>query len=102
MTLQTVYDGEDIPVNIEYTDASGNAIDPDDQGTDGVGDAYITITDESDTEQVSSVEMTQVSTGHYEYVWDTATAAGPGDYEVEISADFSSETKIRRAIITVQ
>lgn len=94
--ISQAYDGEDVPITILYEDSSGNGVDPDDQGTDGVPDAYITITDDTDTAVVSSVEMTHNAAGDFEYVWDTSTASGVGEYEVEISADFSGETKITR------
>lgn len=94
MTLRKVYDGEDVPLQIEYTDGSDTAVATDAAPT-------ITVTDDSGTEQVSGASMTSVDTGHYEHVWDTSAASGPGDYEVEISAEINSETKIRRDTIQV-
>lgn len=100
MTLESVYDGEDVPIVATYDDG---ATDPDDQDADGDADAFITITENSTgTAVVSSVEMTKQSTGTFEHVWDTAANAnGPGVYIVKVEADFGSETKIVKDRITV-
>lgn len=86
MPIQSVYDGEDVPITVDYTDESDSSVDPDAAPT-------ITITDEDDTEVVSSTAMTG-SSGSYEHVWDTSSANGPGTYTAVITAEFSSETKI--------
>lgn len=96
MPIQQAVLGEDVPLTIQYTDpGSDTAIDPDDQGTDGVPDADITIIAPDDSEVVSAAAMTNTGTGAFEYVWDTSTnAVGTGTYEVRVSAEFSAETKI--------
>ena len=93
--------GEDVPITITYTDDTGAAVDPDDQGTDGTPDAEITITDVSDgTDVVGPVGMTHLDVGQFEYVWDTEVdAPGEGGYRVSISADFGGETKIKRSTV---
>ncbi|GAB3669554.1 hypothetical protein [Halopiger thermotolerans] len=102
MTIKSAYDGEDVPIEIAYTDDSG-AIDPDDQGSDGTPDANITIIDNSDgTEVVSAQSMTHNDVGVFEYVWDTSAANGAGTYLVEITAEFGGETKISKSKITLK
>lgn len=99
MTIKSAYDGEDVPIEIAYTDSNG-AIDPDDQGSDGTPDADITIIDNSDgTEVISATSMTHNDVGEFEYVWDTSAANGPGTYLVKVTAEFSSETKINKSKI---
>lgn len=101
MTISKAYDGEDVVLTINYTDDAGNAVAPDDTTTMPAW----TITDTSDdTEVLSGVNGTENATGDYEYVWDTAAdAAGPGTYEVEVSAEFNTgETKIQRDTITLE
>lgn len=101
MTIDKAIAGEDVPITINYTDDAGNAVDPDDTGSDGTPDAEVTILDMStDTELISAVAMTHNETGDFEYVWDTATDAdGAGSYRISISAEFSGETKISRDTI---
>ncbi|QCC60758.1 hypothetical protein NP511_02105 [Natrinema thermotolerans] len=102
MTIKSAYAGEDVPLEVSYTDSNG-AIDPDDQGSDGTPDAEITITDNSDgTEVVSAQSMTNTATGEFEFVWDTSAANGPGTYRVEITAEFGGETKINRSQIQLK
>ena len=103
MTLKAAYLGEDVPIQIAYSDDVG-AVDPDDQDTDSTPDADITITDNSDgTEVISAQAMTYTgSTGEFEYVWDTsADANGEGTYVVEVTAEFSGETKINKTKIAL-
>lgn len=99
MAINAAYAGEDVPITISYVDSSDNPVDVDDP-TSG---PTITITDESDSEVVSGTVMSNPSTGEYEHVWDTATnASGTGDYTVEITGEFSSETKISRKQISLR
>lgn len=92
MALEPAVVGEDVPIVVEY---DGGTTDPDDTGTDGIPDATITITDNSDgTALITDAAMTHESTGVLEYVWDTATANGAGTYGIEVSAEFGGETKI--------
>lgn len=102
MTIKSAYLGEDVPVEIAYSDDTG-AIDPDDQDTDDTPDADITISDNSDgTEVISAQAMTHNDVGEFEYVWDTdVDANGAGTYVVEITAEFSGETKINKSQITL-
>ncbi|WP_226040840.1 hypothetical protein [Natrinema sp. DC36] len=98
----TAYEGEDVPLTISYEDSDGNAIDPDDQDTSGDPDADVTVVDTSDdTEVISAQSMTHGSTGEFEHVWDTA-GAGTGTYRVEVTAEFSSETKIAKTEIQLE
>ncbi|MFC6766013.1 hypothetical protein [Natrinema soli] len=100
MSLDPAFVGEDVPIIAEF---DGGTTDPDDTGTDGTGDAMITITDNSDgTELQSSVAMTHQSTGTFEYVWDTSTANGAGSYGIEVSAEFGGETKIVQSHIRLR
>lgn len=96
--LSDAYLGEDVPVAIQYNDPdTGDAVDPDDTDADGVPDASVTITDDGGTEHVTAAAMSHLSTGEFEYVWDTSVDAGDeGTYEVEVSAEFSGDTKIER------
>lgn len=94
MPIQAATVGEDVPITVQFTDDAGTAIDPDDQGTDGVADADITITNtNTDTAVVSAAAMTRTGTGAFEYVWDTTNAAAVA-HSVDVSAEFSGETKI--------
>lgn len=94
----TFYEGEDVPLRVEYTDPdTGDPVDPDDTDSSGNGNAQITIIAPDGTELVSAVEMSWIETGVLEHVWDTSTnATGTGEYEVEMSAVFSGETKITK------
>lgn len=96
MPLKPAYEGEDVPIT--YGDG---ATDPDDQGTDGVPDADITITAPDGTEVVSAAAMSYISTGHFEYVWDT-TGVGTGTFTVECTAEYNAETDIERNTITIR
>lgn len=99
MTVKRAYLGEDVPIQIEYTDDTGSAVDPDDTAVD----PEITITDPDDTDVVDATVMDSLEVGEFEYVWDTATdAGGEGRYTIEISADFSSETEITRESISIR
>ena len=94
--MKQAYEGEDVPVNVVYTDDQDAATDP-----DSPPDIVITETD-TDTEVVASTAMSSNGTGDYTYVWDTATDFGdPGVYEAEITAEFSTETKISREEIRI-
>lgn len=101
MTVAHAYEGEDVPIQITY---DNGGTDPDDTGTDGVPDASITITDNSDgTAMVSAAAMTHLSTGTFEYVWDSdVDGAGPGTYVIEITAEFDGETKIAKDTISLR
>lgn len=95
--LRGAYVGEDVPVTISYEDSDDEtAVDPD-------AAPSITITDSDGTTLIDGVAMTSVETGVYEYVWDTAADAnGAGDYQVDVSAEFSSETKIERITLPLK
>lgn len=99
--LGTVNEGEDVPIIVTY---DGETTDPDDTGTDGVPDATISITyDEDGTAVITDAAMTHLSTGRFEYVWDTAAdTTGSGSYIVETAAEFGGETKIERDRIRVR
>lgn len=95
--LQSAYLGEDVPATITYEDDAGNAVDPDDTASDPT----ITITAEDDTEVVSAIVMTQNGTGDFEYVWDTS-GEDAGEFRIEVTADFDSETKIVKQTIQLE
>lgn len=99
-TLPPAYEGEDIPIRITFTqDSDGSEVAPDGATASG---PTITVTDPQGTDVVSAVVMTQVDTGTYEHVWDTASDSGStGTYDVEVTGEFSSETKIEKAEITL-
>lgn len=100
MAIDPAYVGEDVPLQAIFDEGT---TDPDDTGSDGTPDAEITITDNSDgTELQSDTSMTHASTGVMEYVWDTSTANGSGTYGVEVSAEFSGETKIIQSFIRLR
>lgn len=101
--VRTAYLGEDIPIQISYTDADGNAVDPDDVTADAVADATITITAPNDTDVVSNAAMSRLAAGVFEYVWDSGlNNAGTGQYTISVTADFAGETSIKKARITLQ
>lgn len=103
--IRSAHLGEDIPIQISYTDANGNAVDPDNVDADAgaTPDAYITITASDDTDVVANAAMTHLSPGTFEFVWDSGlNNAGTGQYTVSINADFSGETSIKKARITLQ
>lgn len=84
MAIDSAYVGEDVPITVTY----------DSGGTDPDSAPTITVTDNSDgTELVSSTAMTSVSTGVYEFVWDS-TDQSAGFYGVSVSAEIDAETKI--------
>lgn len=100
MTIRRVFEGEDVPLRVAYTDDAGNATAADAAPT-------ITITDPDGNEVVSAASMdnTVGGTGESEYVWDTASGAegaGTGTYTIEVTAEFGSETKINRRTISVE
>lgn len=99
--MMTAYEGEDVPLTISYVDDAGSAIDPDDPGTTWPS---IEIIDESDeSTALTGTVMTQNGTGEFEYVWDTeADANGAGTYRVEVTAEFSTETKISKTRIELE
>lgn len=98
-TLPAAYEGEDVPIIISYTDDAGDPIAP--EGASDSTGPTITIT-ESGSTIIDAVAMTEDETGTYEYVWDTSSDfGGTGTYLVEVTGEFSSETKIAKATIQV-
>lgn len=101
MTVESAYEGEDVPLRIAYS-SGGNGVDPDDTNADATPDANITIIDNDDgLEAVSAAAMSNTDVGEFEYVWDTA-GVGTGTYRIEITAEFSSETKIAKDSIKIR
>lgn len=97
MSVNSAYVGEDVPVTILYTDSDGAATDPDDPA---VTWPTIEITDLSDdSTALASTVMSQNGTGDFEHVWDTSGETAGTTYEIVITAEFSSETKINKATI---
>lgn len=89
---EIVIEGEDVPIQVSYLDSGGNPVAPDGAGTSG---PTLTITAPNDTEIVSATVMSELQTGTYEYVHDTAAdGTGNGYYHMSVTADFSGETKI--------
>lgn len=101
-TLPGAYEGEDVPIRVTFTDDTDSEIAPDGaSGTTPTGPS-ITITAPDGSTAVSSTVMTGIDTGTYEYVWDTtADSTGTGTYQVEVTGEFSSETKIAKATIQI-
>jgi len=101
--VASAYVGEDIPVTVTYEDDAGNAVDPDDTANEPT----VTIVDvperESGTETdvVTGEVMTDNATGEFEFVWDSS-GADVGEYRVEVTADFDSETKIVKQRIRLE
>jgi hypothetical protein len=88
-----VIEGEDAPIQVVYKDSGGNPVAPD--GVSGGSGPTITITGPNDTTLANATVMTEVETGTYEYVLDTAAdTVGYGVYNVSVTGEFSSETKI--------
>ncbi|QLG63087.1 hypothetical protein [Halorarum salinum] len=103
MRLQNAFVGEDVPITITYEDDAGAAVDPDDTATEPT----VTVVDvpehdaESETDVVSDQLMNQNGTGDFEYVWDTS-GLDAGEYRIEVTADFSTETKIVKQTILLE
>lgn len=101
-TLPGAYEGEDVPIPVHFTDDSGSDVNEDSTSQTSPTGPTITITAPDGTEVVSGVVMSNNSTGHYEHVWDTAgDTTGTGTYNIEVSGEFSSETKIAKATIQI-
>lgn len=96
MTIRPATLGEDVPLTIEYVEpGTDTPVDPDDQDTDGVADAEVTVIGPDGTTVIAATAMDSTGTGAFEYVWDTETnGAGTGEYEVRVAAEFNGETKI--------
>jgi hypothetical protein len=93
MRSETVIEGEDVPIQVTYTDSDGNPVAPD--GVSGGSGPSITLTAPDDTELASGTVMTEVETGTYEHVYDTASdSVGTGSYHILVTAELSGETKI--------
>lgn len=102
-TLPGAYEGEDVPIRVTFTnDSDGSEVQPDGaSGTSPTGPT-VTIMAPDGSDAVSSTTMTSVDTGTYEHVWDTAgDSTGTGTYQVEVTGEFSSETKIAKATIQI-
>lgn len=100
--LLPAYEGEDVPITVHFTDDSGADVNEDSTSQTTPTGPTVTVTAPDGTEVVSGVVMSNTSTGHYEHVWDTAgDTTGTGTYDVEISGEFSSETKIAKATIKI-
>lgn len=93
------YQGEDVPIRSVFTDSdTGDPVAPDDTSTQPT----ITIS-QAGTDVVSGQVMTEIEVGTYEYVWDTATLfQDTGTYVVSVTGEFSTETNIEKATITVR
>lgn len=102
--IESAYLGEDVPLIARFRNPDDTGADPDDQNADAVPDANLTVTaPDGTTEVLTSVAMTHQATGEFEYVWDTAVnGAGIGEYTVEVTAEFSAETKIGRDTIELR
>lgn len=93
--LASAYVGEDVPLTVSYEDDAGDAVDPDDT----TSDPSVTVVDVPDLDSgsestiVDGETMASNATGEFEYVWDT-TGEDAGEYRIEVTADFDSETKI--------
>lgn len=99
--IEAALQGEDVPLRVEFTDSSGQAIAPEGAG-DSTGPA-VTVTSPNDTDVVSGATMTEQSVGTYENVWDTASSLdGTGTYRVTVTAEFAGETKIVRDRIKIE
>jgi hypothetical protein len=94
MTIgEPVIEGEDVPIQVVYTDSSGNPVAPD--GVSGGSGPTITITGPNETTLANATVMTEVETGTYEHVLDTSSdSVSNGVYNVSVTAELSSETKI--------
>lgn len=102
MPVESAYQGEDVPLQVSYTDASGSAVNEDSTSTTDPTGPSITITSPNGTAVVSGTVMSNLETGLYEFVWDTAASFdGTGTYSIEITGEFSSETKIVRDTIKI-
>lgn len=105
-TLQPSIIGEDVPLVITYENDSQVATDPDnvDADTGATPDAYITIRKEdAATPIVDRAPMNHLSTGTFEYVWDTSVNVdGTGRYQADAEATFSGETKISRVTVPLR
>lgn len=100
MSLDAAYEGEDVPLRVVFTDDTGAAVAP--GGASGGSGPTVTVTSPNGTDVVSATVMTEVETGTYEYVWDTASNFdGTGTYSVEVTGEFSSETKIVKDTINI-
>lgn len=100
-------DGNPIGVAIQGEDVSAEATFTDDTGAGVDADAAPTVTIThvgSDTEVVSAAASTSVGdTGEYEYDWDTSSSHnGTGEYVVEMTGEFGSETKIVRTTVELR
>lgn len=95
--IEGAYEGEDVPIVCAFTNSS--------DGSPQSADVAPTITvtePDSGTDVVSGASMTEGSTGVYEHVWDTAAdGEGTGTYNVEVTGEFSSETKIVKGTIRI-
>jgi hypothetical protein len=101
--LPAAYEGEDVPITVHFTDDTGADVNEDSTSSTTPTGPTITVTAPDSTPVVDGVVMTNNSTGHYEHVWDTAgDTTGTGTYQVEVSGEFSSETKIAKATITIE
>lgn len=89
--------GEDVTAEATFTDAT-------DTGVDADVAPSVTITHvDSGTEVVSGASSTSAGTGSYEYDWDTSTSHnGTGEYAVEATGEFSSETKVVRTTVELR
>lgn len=101
MTVNSAYEGEDVPITIIY---DNGGTDPDDTNDDGDPEADISIIYNDDgTTVVDGVSMSSIDTGELEYVWDTEEGTeGTGTYIIEIAAEFDGETKISKDMISLR
>lgn len=100
--LPSAYEGEDVPLRVTFTDDTGAEVQPDGASGTAPTGPTITVTDSQGTEVVSAVVMTGIDTGTYEHVWDTAAdSGGTGSYQVEVTGEFSAETKIAKGTVTI-
>lgn len=91
--IESAYLGEDVPLRVELVDSSGTPIAP--AGASDSTGPTVTVTAPDDSTPVSGTVMTEQSVGTYEFVWDTSTlSTGSGTYDVEVTGEFSGETKI--------
>lgn len=99
--LPGAFEGEDVPLRATFTDEdTGDPIAPD--GASGGTGPTITVTAPDGTTVVDAVVMTEIQSGTYEHVWNTAgDTTGTGTYQVEVTGEFSSETKIVKGTIQI-
>lgn len=91
MAVPNFEKGNTLIINTTFSDDTDTVVSPDNT------EAFIEITDlDTRTVEVNTTQMTKISDTQYQFAWDTTQGLTNGEYEIEASAEISSNDVVNR------